>query len=128
MKRLFAIVSLLMLSLSAMAAGQSEESGVVFDKNVFDFGNVQRENRDYSCSFIIENRAEKPLVVLSVKTSCSCLKAKYSRRPLKTGEKSCITMTLEAAKMEPGIFHRVVEVETNAGVYRIVVKGNSVAK
>lgn len=127
MKRLFAIVSLLMLSFSAMAE-QNSENGVVFDKNVFDFGNVQRENRDYSCSFIIENRAEKPLVVLSVKTSCSCLKAKYSRRPLKTGEKSCITMTLEAAKMEPGIFHRVVEVETNAGVYRIVVKGNSVAK
>lgn len=127
MKRLFAIVSLLMLSLSAMAE-QNSENGVVFDKNVFDFGNVQRENRDYSCSFIIENRAEKPLVVLSVKTSCSCLKAKYSRRPLKTGEKSCITMTLEAAKMEPGIFHRVVEVETNAGVYRIVVKGNSIGK
>lgn len=127
MKRLFTIVSLLMLSLSAMAE-QNSENGVVFDKNVFDFGNVQRENRDYSCSFIIENRAEKPLVVLSVKTSCSCLKAKYSRRPLKTGEKSCITMTLEAAKMEPGIFHRVVEVETNAGVYRIVVKGNSIGK
>ncbi|MBQ2417799.1 MAG: DUF1573 domain-containing protein [Alistipes sp.] len=127
MKRLFTIVSLLMLSFSAMAE-QNSENGVVFDKNVFDFGNVQRENRDYSCSFIIENRAEKPLVVLSVKTSCSCLKAKYSRRPLKTGEKSCITMTLEAAKMEPGIFHRVVEVETNAGVYRIVVKGNSIGK
>ena len=127
MRRLFAIVSLLMLSFSAMAE-QNSENGVVFDKNVFDFGNVQRENRDYSCSFIIENRAEKPLVVLSVKTSCSCLKAKYSRRPLKTGEKSCITMTLEAAKMEPGIFHRVVEVETNAGVYRIVVKGNSIGK
>ena len=127
MKRLFTIVSLLMLSFSAMAE-QNSENGVVFDKNVFDFGNVQRENRDYSCSFIIENRAEKPLVVLSVKTSCACLKAKYSRRPLKTGEKSCITMTLEAAKMEPGIFHRVVEVETNAGVYRIVVKGNSIGK
>ena len=127
MKRLFTIVSLLMLSFSAMAE-QNSENGVVFDKNVFDFGNVQRENRDYSCSFIIENRAEKPLVVLSVKTSCSCLRAKYSRRPLKTGEKSCITMTLEAAKMEPGIFHRVVEVETNAGVYRIVVKGNSIGK
>ena len=120
-------MSLLMLSFSAMAE-QNSENGVVFDKNVFDFGNVQRENRDYSCSFIIENRTEKPLVVLSVKTSCSCLKAKYSRRPLKTGEKSCITMTLEAAKMEPGIFHRVVEVETNAGVYRIVVKGNSIGK
>ena len=41
MRRLFAIVSLLMLSFSAMAE-QNSENGVVFDKNVFDFGNVQR--------------------------------------------------------------------------------------
>ena len=126
MKRLFAIVSLLMLSFSAMAEQKSE--GVVFDKQMFDFGNVMRENKNYTCAFVVENKSDKPLVLLSVKTSCSCLKAKYSRRPLKTGEKSCITMTLEAAKMEPGIFHRVVEVETNAGVYRIVVRGNSVEK
>lgn len=126
MKRLFAIVSLLMLSFSAMAEQKSE--GVVFDKQMFDFGNVMRENKNYTCAFVVENKSDKPLVLLSVKTSCSCLKAKYSRRPLKTGEKSCITMTLEAAKMEPGIFHRVVEVETNAGVYRIVVKGNSIGK
>lgn len=126
MRRLLTILALLMLGFTAVAEQKSE--GVVFDKQVFDFGDVMRENKDYTCSFVVENKSDKPLVLLSVKTSCSCLKAKYSRRPLKTGEKGSITMTLEAGKMEPGVFHRVVEVETNAGVYRIVVQGNSVEK
>jgi hypothetical protein len=37
-------------------------------------------------------------------------------------------MTLEAAKMEPGVFNRVVEVNTNAGIFYITVRGNSVEK
>lgn len=126
MRRLLTILALLLVSFTAMAEQKSE--GVVFDKQMFDFGNVMRENKNYTCAFVVENKSDKPLVLLSVKTSCSCLKAKYSRRPLKIGEKSTIVMTLEAGKMEPGIFHRVVEVETNAGVYRIVVRGNSVEK
>ena len=60
MKRLFAIVSLLMLSFSAMAEQKSE--GVVFDKQMFDFGNVMRENKNYTCAFVVENKSDKPLV------------------------------------------------------------------
>ncbi len=103
-------------------------TGVTFDKVSYDFGNIVRENKNYTCTFAIENKGDKPLVLLSVKTSCSCLKASYSRRPLKSGQSSIITMTLEAGKMEPGLFHRVVEVETNVGKSYITVRGNSVEK
>jgi hypothetical protein len=34
-------------------------------------------------------------------------------------------MILEASKMEKGLFHRVVEVHTNAGAARLVVRGMS---
>jgi hypothetical protein len=37
-------------------------------------------------------------------------------------------MVLEAAKMDVGVFHRVIEVHTNAGVNYMTVKGNSVEK
>ena len=118
--------------LSVSAFGQSnnstEKSGVVFDKKVFDFGNVLRENKNYTCTFVVENQTDKPLVLLSIKTSCSCLKASYVRRPLKVGQTTEIVMTLEAAKMEPGLFNRVVEVKTNAGISYITVRGNSVEK
>lgn len=130
MKKILLLFSLLMLSVSAFGQSNNstEKSGVVFDKKVFDFGDVVRENKNYTCTFIVENQTDKPLVLLSVKTSCSCLKASYVRRPLKVGQTTEIVMTLEAAKMEPGLFNRVVEVNTNAGIFYITVRGNSVEK
>ena len=130
MKKILLLFSLLMLSVSAFGQSNNstEKSGVVFDKKVFDFGNVLRENKNYTCTFVVENQTDKPLVLLSIKTSCSCLKASYVRRPLKVGQTTEIVMTLEAAKMEPGLFNRVVEVNTNAGISYITVRGNSVEK
>lgn len=130
MRRLFAIC--LCVVLCGIAAAQSDsktvESAISFDKKEYNFGDVKREKRDYTCTFILENKGAEPLVLLSVNTSCSCLKASYTRRPLKTGQSSVITMTLEAAKMDLGLFHRVVEVHTNQGVAYITVRGNSVTK
>ena len=120
MKRLLFLLSLLFFTFS-LSAQDSVESGISFDKREYDFGSVPRENKNYTCTFVLENKTDKPLVLLSVNTSCSCLKARYSRRPLK----SSITMTLEASKMEKGLFHRVVEVHTNAGVSRLIVRGKS---
>lgn len=125
MKRIFLVLSLLFVAYFASAQG-NEELGISFDKSEHNFGQVVRENKKHACTFVLENKTDKPLVLLSVKTSCSCLKPQYSRRPLKVGEKSSIRMTLEAAKMEQGVFHRVVEVHTNAGVARVVVRGNVV--
>ena len=130
MKRLILLFALVAISFPLFAQQGSEKDStvVVFDKKSFDFGDVLRENKNYTCTFLVENRGETPLVLLSVNTSCSCLKAHYSRRPIKSGQSSEITMTLEAGKMDFGIFHRVVEVHTNVGVHRIIVKGNSVGK
>lgn len=130
MKKILLMLSLLMLSVSAFGqqSGSAEKSGIVFDKKAFDFGDVLRENKNYTCVFTLENKTDKPLVLLSVKTSCSCLKAQYVRRPLKVGQTTDIVMTLEAGKMEKGVFHRVVEVHTNSGVAYITVRGNSIEK
>ena len=98
MKRIFLVLSLLFVAYFASAQG-NEELGISFDKSEHNFGQVVRENKNHTCTFVLENKTDKPLVLLSVKTSCSCLKPQYSRRPLKVGEKSSIRMTLEAAKM-----------------------------
>ena len=121
---------LLLLAISAfvgltLLAQDCENTGIEFDKKEYDFGSVPRENKNYTCTFVLENKTDKPLVLLSVNTSCSCLKAHYSRRPLKVGDKTNITMTLEASKMDKGLFHRVVEVHTNSGVSRLIVRGMS---
>lgn len=130
MKRILLFLSLILLAVPAFAQNSeaTEKSGISFDKKVYDFGDVLRENKNHTCTFVLENKTDKPLVILAVKTSCSCLKASYLRRPLKVGDTTEIVMALEAAKMERGLFHRVVEVQTNAGTAYITVRGNSVEK
>ena len=51
MKKILLILSLLVLSFSAFAQGENNavKSGVLFDKKVFDFGDVLRENKNYTC-------------------------------------------------------------------------------
>lgn len=130
MKRILLFLALILLSVPTFAQNSeaTEKSGISFDKKVYDFGDVLRENKNHTCTFVLENKTDKPLVILAVKTSCSCLKASYLRRPLKVGDTTEIVMALEAAKMERGLFHRVVEVQTNAGTAYITVRGNSVEK
>lgn len=130
MKRILLFLALILLSVPAFAQSTeaADKSGISFDKKVFDFGDVLRENKNYTCTFILENKTDKPLVLLAVKTSCSCLKASYVRRPLRVGQTTEIVMTLEAAKMDRGLFNRVIEVQTNAGTAYITVRGNSIEK
>lgn len=131
MKRLLLFIMSLFgvaqLSLAAMS-DESQVSDIEFSATTCDFGVVPRQNRSYHCEFIYTNKGEKPIVVLGVQTSCSCLKADFSRRPVRPGEQGRIVIELEAAKVDDGVFHRVVKVQTNLGVSLLTVQGKSVPK
>lgn len=98
------------------------------DEVSYDFGNVYRHGDDLVKVFEFENDGSAPLVVLSVTTSCSCLKADFSRKPVSPGGRGSIRITYEARKMETGPFHRVIRISSNSedGVNLITVQGNSV--
>ncbi|MBQ7856463.1 MAG: DUF1573 domain-containing protein [Alistipes sp.] len=127
MKKLLLIFSLFALSSSYAVASEPEQS-LCFETTLFDFGTVVRENSTHTCRFLFENRGSEPVVVLGVQTSCSCLKAECSRRPIRQGETGEVLVRLEAAKVDEGIFHRVIKVQTNRGLYLLTVKGQSVSK
>lgn len=99
-----------------------------FDKTTHDFGTILRERHKYNCVFKVENIGTEPLVIFKVLTSCSCLKAHYSRRPIMPGESIYIRVTIEAEKVQEGIFHRVIEIYSNAGKSLLSVQGTSVKK
>jgi len=116
------------LALATVVAQGSEKSAVIFDKSQYDFGVVPRQRCEYSCTFTMTNIGSEPVVILGVDTSCSCLKARYSRRPIVVGGSAEIRVLLEAAKVNDGVFNRVVKVRTNKGVSLLTVKGVSVEK
>lgn len=93
-----------------------------------DFGDVPRKGGDLEREFAFTNDGTVPLVVTRVITSCSCLKASYSKRPVPPGEQGVIRITYEPHKSEPGVFNKVIQVYSNSidGRDVITVQGNSI--
>ena len=94
----------------------------------YDFGDVPRKGGDLVREFTFTNDGTVPLVVTRVITSCSCLKASYSKRPVAPGESGTISITYEPHKSEPGVFNKVIQVYSNSvdGRDVITVQGNSI--
>lgn len=99
-----------------------------FERAVYDFGDVPRKGGDLVHEFEFTNAGTAPLVVLRVVTSCSCLKASFTRQPVAPGKSGVIRIVYEPHKSEPGTFNKVIQVYSNSvdGRELITVQGNSV--
>ena len=93
-----------------------------------DFGDVPRKGGDLVREFTFTNDGTVPLVVTRVISSCSCLKASYSKRPVAPGESGTISIIYEPHKSEPGVFNKVIQIYSNSvdGRDVISVQGNSI--
>jgi hypothetical protein len=100
---------------------------ISFEQTEYDFGEVSRKDDDKICTFRFTNDGSEPLVVLSASTSCSCLKADFSRKPVAVGESGVIKLKLESKKMEKGVFRRVVQINSTSvgGTEILTIKGVS---
>lgn len=127
MKKILIVIFVSVLSLFSAAAQTTDGAHLKLDAVTLDFGDVQRRGGDLVREIGFVNDGSSPLVILSVTTSCSCLKADYSRKPVAAGERGVIKIIYEARKMELGVFHRVIQVRSNSadGVNLITVQGNS---
>ena len=127
MKKILIVIFVSVLSLFSAAAQTTDGAHLKLDVATLDFGDVQRRGGDLVREIGFVNDGSSPLVILSVTTSCSCLKADYSRKPVAAGERGVIKIIYEARKMELGVFHRVIQVRSNStdGVNLIAVQGNS---
>ena len=64
-------------------------------------------------------------MLLAVTTTCSCLKAEFSRKPIAPGESGVVKIILESAKADKGLFRRIVQVRStsNGGTNILTIKG-----
>lgn len=99
-------------------------------EHVHDFGDVPRRGGDLHYEFAYTNTGSAPLVLLRVQTSCSCLKASFSKRPVAPGASEVIRITYEPLKSEPGSFNKVIQVYSNSAGGRelLTVQGNALDK
>lgn len=105
---------------------KADSTVVSLDHTAHDFGDIRRRGGDVTADFVVTNRGAQPLVVVQVVTSCSCLKADYSRKPVAPGAQSTIRLRYEPHKADPGTFYKVVKIYTNAGRLLVTLQGNSI--
>jgi len=104
----------MILPLSADAKGKREGAHIKFEQTEYNFGEVSRNGANLNYTFRFVNDGTEPLVLLSVMTSCSCVKPQFSRKPIAAGESGEIKILIDVKKMDKGVFHRVVQIRSNS--------------
>lgn len=111
------------------AAAQKYEGAHLSVENSFhNFGDVPRRGGDLVWEFAIANDGSEPLLLQHARTTCTCLKATFPRRPIAPGERAAIRVVYEPHKNEPGTFSKVIQIYSNSegGRELLTVCGNSV--
>lgn len=126
MRRVFC--SILFIVAVACAYAQATRPIMVFDRVTHDFGDVPRKGGDLVKEFRFVNKGDAPLVIKKITKSCSCMSVVYSRKPVMPGEAAVIKIKYEPHKVEPGIFHKAIQIYSNESteVRLITIQGNSV--
>ena len=125
MKRFVCCVIFAVMAVCACA--QSSRPVMVFDRLTHNFGDVPRKGGDLVKEFRFVNKGDAPLVIKKITKSCSCMSVVYSRKPVMPGESAVIKIKYEPHKVEPGIFHKAIQIYSNESteVRLITIQGNS---
>ena len=130
MKILLLTILACLLFGAAYAERPAKGAHLKMDDPTHDFGDVPRKGGDLMHEFKFVNDGTAPLVIVRVITSCSCLSASFSKRPVAPADSGVIRIVYEPHKSEPGAFNKVIQVYSNSvdGRDVITVQGNSIDK
>lgn len=98
---------------------QSEEKVVSFDTKTHDFGDILLSDGPVSCSFVMTNISDSPIVIHNVVSSCGCTAPDWSRQPIAPGKSASIDVTY-SNDQGPYPFNKTITVYVS-GVNRPVV-------
>ncbi|MEL7534482.1 MAG: DUF1573 domain-containing protein [Bacteroidota bacterium] len=99
-----------------------EKKGTVamsWEQESHDFGSLTI-GADATYTFIVKNTGDADLELTSVKPSCSCTVANYTKTPIAPGETGFVTANYKTTKA--GVFSKTVTVQTNAEQGPIVLR------
>lgn len=127
MKKLLTL-SAVFVSFFAMTAMQTViQPDFKFEKETHDFGKIPL-GKPVSFDFVFTNIGDEPLIISNIESTCGCTVPKYTTTPVLKGGKGIITVTFNAAAVQPG-FTKAVTVKSNARtpIKVLYIKGEVVA-
>ena len=142
MKKLFILCLAATLSMTAKAQVQTQKvnnsevkatpdskadkyAEIEFDTLRHDFGKFSKDAPIVQCSFAFTNTGTAPLVIHQALASCGCTVPKFTKEPVKPGERGVIDITYNGQDKFPGHFQKTVTIRSNAltEVVRLVIEG-----
>jgi hypothetical protein len=105
--------SIVILFASFVAFVAMSKTAAIFSWNetTYDFGSVI-QGTPVNHEFEFTNNGSEPLIISSVRVSCGCTVANYTKDPIAPGEKGYVKATYNADKA--GAFTKTVSVQANA--------------
>lgn len=73
------------------------QTALQFGRTEWNFGSIREESGPVAHSFEATNRGEHPEVILDVSSSCGCTKPEFTRRPVRPGETTTVTVRFNPA-------------------------------
>jgi hypothetical protein len=114
-------------SLSGLANSFADFDNAIFNwlETTFDFGKI-KQNKPVTHEFDFVNKGTSPLIISSVKASCGCTVAEYSKDPIAPGQQGFVKATYNAA--HAGAFTKTVTINANTDNAAVVltIKGEVV--
>jgi hypothetical protein len=98
------------------------EAAFNWTQTTYDFGKIKR-NTPVTHEFRFINNGNDPLIITSVKASCGCTVAEYTKDPVAPGAEGFVKATYNAAT--EGAFTKTITVNSNTsdGVVTLIIKG-----
>ena len=98
---------------------------IKFDTLRHNFGKFSKEEPIVECSFAFTNTGTAPLVIHQAFASCGCTVPKFTKEPIKPGERGVIDVTYNGKDKFPGHLQKTVTIRSNAQteVVRLVIEG-----
>lgn len=85
------------------------QSRVTLSRSDYDFGKIEEMGGDVSCEFILKNISSQPLVVSHVRSSCSCITSRYSRKPIMPHGADTIRITFDP-RFKAGVLNKNISI------------------
>lgn len=102
----------LFFTLVASTALGQHSTGVVFTEDVFEFGNVPENKGAAVHDFVLTNKSNRPVRIISVTASCGCTTPAWTQEPIAPGKTGFIKASFNPVG-RPGFFHKTLTVTTD---------------
>ncbi len=123
MKHLATCTMALLFSLVTLA-----QSGptITFESRLYDFGDINEDIKEASCTFTFKNTGKAPLVIQRAIASCGCTTPEFTQEPVVPGGSGIVRVTYNT-EGRPNEFHKTITVysnDPNNAAVILSIKGN----